>query len=327
MKAYVTAPFTAEGAQILGKYADIAYGGWGQTQVKQTPEQMAEQVKGMDILIVELDPVTAEVIAAGTDLKLIGCCRGNPVNVDIKAATERGIPVLFTPARNAYSVAEMTVCYMIMLARNMEAAVASLRQGQWGTNNQSPYLQFRGFELWHRTAGIVGLGAIGRLVAKRLLAFDMEVLAFDPYIDPAAAAELGVKLVGLETLLRASDFVTVHVNVTPETKGMIGAKEIALMKPTAYFINTSRSAVVSEAAVGAAAAGKSIAGAALDVFDQEPIDPANPLLGLPNVLVTPHICGATDDVVAHHTLIMAEDVERYLKGGRPKYVANPEVLK
>lgn len=327
MKAFVTAPFTAEGAGILGKYMDITYGGWGQTQVKLTPEEMAEQVRGMDILIVELDPVTAEVIAAGRDLKLIGCCRGNPVNVDVRAATERGIPVLFTPARNAYSVAEMTVCYLIMLARNVEAAVASLRRGQWGTNEKSPYLQFRGFELWRRTAGIIGLGAVGRLVAKRLRAFDMELLAFDPYLDPAVAAEIGVKLVSLETLLRSSDFVTVHVNVTLETRGLIGAKEIAQMKPTAYLINTSRSAVVSEAAVYAAVVGKVIAGAALDVFDEEPINPDNPLLGLPNVLVTPHICGATDDVVTHHTLIMAENVEKYLQGERPHFLANPEVMK
>ncbi|MGI5839443.1 MAG: 2-hydroxyacid dehydrogenase [bacterium] len=327
MKAYITAPFTAEGAARIGKYAEIAYGGWGQTQVKQTPEQMAEQVKGADILIVELDPVTAEVIEAGTELKLIGCCRGNPVNVDIRAATDHGIPVLYTPARNAYSVAEMVVCYMIMLARNVEAAVASLRRGEWGTDGESPYLQFRGSELWHRKVGIIGLGAVGRLVAERLRAFDMEVLAFDPYLDPAVAAGIGVKTVDLETLLHSSDFVTVHVNVTPETKGLLGAPEIALMKQTAYLINTSRSAVVSEEAVYRAAAGRMIAGAALDVFDREPINPDNPLLGLPNVLLTPHICGATDDVVAHHSLIMAENVAMYLEGKQPRFVANPEVLK
>ncbi len=327
VKGFITAPFTVEGKEILGKYMELSYGGWGQTQVKMTPAEMAAQVPGFEVLIVELDPVTSEVVAAGNDLKVIGCCRGNPVNVDVAAATARGIPVLYTPARNAVSVAELVVGYMIMLARNVEAAVRSLRAGQWGINNDSPYILYRGFELWHRTVGIIGLGAVGRLLAKRLKAFDMEVIAYDPYIDPAVAADLGVRLTDLATLMSTADFVSVHVNVTAGTKGMIGAKEIALMKPSAYLINTSRSVVVSEKAIYEAAASHKIAGAALDVFDQEPIDPANPLLTLPNVLVTPHICGATDDVVTHHTLIVAEDVERWLRGERPRYVANPEVLK
>lgn len=322
----ITAPFTEEAAELLRPYAELRFGGWGVTKRKLTPEEMRQELTGAEIVITELDPVDAGAIAAHPQLKAIGCCRGNPVNVDVTAATAAGLPVLYTPARNAVSVAELTVALMIVAARHVLAASTSLRQGHWGEKGLSPYLAFRGVELNSRTVGLVGLGAVGREVAARLVPFGVQLLVYDPYVPEEIVARFGGQHVELLELCRRSDFISLHCNVTPETRGLLSRECFAAMKPTAYFINTARAAIVDEAALLEALREHRIAGAALDVFSEEPLPPQSPFLSLDNVILTPHIGGATEDVVRHHSFMIAEDVVRFLRGERPRYVFNPEVL-
>ena len=184
----------------------------------------------------------------------------------------------------------------------------------------------KGTELWNKTVGLVGLGAIGRKVAARLKPFEMNLIAYDPYIDPKIPKELGIELVNLDELLIRSDFVSLHASVTPESRGMLGAREFNLMKPTAYFINTARAALIDETALYEALASHEIAGAGLDVFMDEPPPPDYPLLTLDNVVATPHIGGNTHEVVTRQSQIVTSDIMRVLRGERPLYVVNPEVL-
>ncbi|MBC7083473.1 MAG: 2-hydroxyacid dehydrogenase [Firmicutes bacterium] len=322
----ITAAFSQEGIELLESLVQIRLGGWGVTRRKLTPEEMISEIGGARIVITELDPVDANVLAAHPNLLVVGCCRGNPVNVDVAAATRLGIPILYTPGRNAVSVAEMTIALMISAARNLLKASSSLMAGQWGVDGLSPYLAFRGIELNSRVVGLVGFGAVGREVAARLVPFGVRLLVYDPYVAQDVLERYGAESVSLEELCQRADFISVHCKVTQETKGLISRKHFDMMKPGAYFINTARAAITDEEALIEALRDRRIAGAALDVFGQEPLDPSSPLLRLDNVTLTPHIGGATHDVVRHHSQIIAEDIIRYLRGERPRYVANPEVL-
>jgi phosphoglycerate dehydrogenase-like enzyme len=244
--------------------------------------------------------------------------------VDLAAATARGIPVLTTPARNADSVADFALGLMLALCRNINRAERHLRQKGWMVGNEIPYFHFRGPELGGRTLGLIGCGAIGRALAGRARGFDMRVLVYDPYLDPAALGDLG-QLVSLETVLAEADFLSLHVPLNSETKGMLGAEELALVKPTAYLINTARAAVIDEEALFTALESGRLAGAALDVFWDEP-KIADRWFSLDNVLLTPHLGGAADEVKAHQSSMIVEDLGLLQAGGTPARLANPEVL-
>ena len=284
------------------------------------PKELIEGIDGANILIVHAAPVTSEVIEAGKNLRLIGCCRTGPTNVDVSYATRKGIPVLFTPGRNAHGVADLTIGLMISEARGIARADAQMKAGVFGVPEM-------GVELWGKTLGIVGVGNVGSAVAYRARnGFNMKVLAYDPYISKERAKEIGVKLVDLETLLSESDFVTIHSRTEPDAKPQITTEHIAVMKPTGYLVNTSRGNILDEQALVKALKEGKIAGAALDVYAKEPVDADNPLLKLDNVTLTPHIGGVTREVPMRAAEIMAEDVARFLKGEKPRNILNPEVL-
>lgn len=332
MKAYITASFAPSGMEALGRHMEIVHEDWRQTKhIYLDAGALAQRINaiGADVLIVEADFVLDEAIAQ-TRLQLIGSCRGDPNNVAIARATEMGIPVLYTPARNADAVADLTIGFMLALLRNIYTVNQGLKSGELTFRSIADYLtayeRYGGFELGGRLVGVVGFGAIGRRVVQRCRAFGAPLLVFDPFVAPAAIAEAGAEAVGLDDLVRRADVVTLHCPDVPENRGLISAERIAAMKPGSYFLNLARSAIVDDDALYEALRSGHLAGGALDVFAQEPVRSDNRFVQLPNVLVAPHLGGATRDVVNHQTKMMVEDVTAWLEGRRPRYVANPQVL-
>src|SRR5881628_2447630 len=249
---------------------------------------------------------------------MIGCCRGDPVNIDLELATRKGIPVFHAPGRNADAVADLTLALLLMLARHLGPLRDTFRQGGGAPitgagDFLAMYNRFTGVELGGRTVGLVALGAVGREVAARLGAFKARVLAYDPYVTDAPP---GVELGPLDDLLGRSDFVSLHAPVTPETRNLVSRERLALMKPSAYFINTARAALTDEDALYEMLVAGRLAGAALDVLPNEALQGGNRFLSLPNVIVTPHLGGATHDVVRHQSDIVVDAVEAYLRGER-----------
>jgi len=259
------------------------------------------------ILIRSATQVDAEAIAAAKKLKVVARAGVGLDNVDVKAATTAGVMVVNAPTSNIISAAELTIGHILSLARHIPAGHVSLSAGEW---KRSAYT---GTELYEKTVGIIGLGRIGALITARLQAFGMEVIAYDPYITAARAQQLGVQTVSLDELLERSDFVTIHMPRTPETLGMIGAEQLQKMKKTAYVVNVARGGLIDEAALHDALVSGEIAGAALDVFVQEP-PKESPLLGLPNLIVTPHLGASTDDAQEKAGISVAKSVRLALAG-------------
>lgn len=280
----------------------------GGPEAQPLPPEVMQNLEGFEIVVVQFAPLPRPFIELAKDLKVIGVLRGGTENVDVAAATQRGIAVLNTPGRNARAVAECTLGLILAEIRNLARAHAALKQGQWRrafpNSDAIP-------ELYEKTVGLVGYGAVARLVAGYLEAFGSRILAYDPYYqgDPAPA-----RLVDLETLLRQSDVVSLHARLTPETHHLIAAPQLALMKPTAVLVNTARSGLVDEVALAEALRQRRIMGAALDVFDQEPLPPDHPLLALDNVTLAPHLAGSTIDAFRNSPRLMAGHLARLLRG-------------
>ena len=263
------------------------------------------------VLIRSATRMDAEAIAAAPELKVIARAGVGLDNVDIKSATTAGVMVVNAPTSNIISAAELTIGHILSLARRLPAAHASLSSGQW---KRSAYT---GTELFEKTVGIVGLGRIGALIAARLQAFDMRVVAYDPYVTSARAQQLGVQLLSLDDLLEQSDFLTIHMPKTPETTGMIGAAQFRRMKPTAYVVNVARGGLIDEGALYDALVAGEIAGAGLDVFTSEPPvegSSAEQLLALPNVVVTPHLGASTHEAQEKAGVSVARSVRLALGG-------------
>jgi len=290
-------------------------------------EEFAARINevGADVLIVEADLVHDEVFEL-CKLRMVGCCRGDPINVDRETASQMGVPIFFAPGRNAHAVADLTLAFMLCLARYLYPINEGLKQGSLRFESTkdvlATYDRYAGRELGGSTVGIIGLGFVGRQVARRLIGFGARILAYDPY----AADVPDVERVDLAALLGESDFVTVHCVADDTTRNLIGADELAAMKPGAYMLNLARATIVNEDALYHALTSGRIAGAALDVFSSEPVQPDNRFVQLPNVLVMPHLGGATTDVVRHQSEMIVESIEQYLAGKRPRYLWNPEVL-
>ncbi len=319
-RALVTAPFRGEGLATLEGLADVVLDPW----IDHTPlrlldgEKLAAMVQEVDadLLIVESDFVSGPVL----DLPLlaIGSCRGDPNNVDIAAATERRIPVLRAPGRNADAVAEITVALLYAVNRGLVQADRDVRAGEVYRDGTIPYQRFRAWELNGRTAGLVGLGAVGRAVKWRLEGLGMRVIAFDPYAPDATHS--------LDELLSEADVVSLHAAVTPETAGLIGPAQFARMKDGAIFVNSARAQLHdTDALVDALRSGR-LAGAGLDHFVGENLPVDHPLCAMENVVLTPHIGGATYDTEANHSRLIADGIAVLLAGGRPDNLVNPEVL-
>lgn len=259
------------------------------------------------ILVRSATQVDAEVLAAAPNLKVIARAGVGLDNVDIKSATAAGVMVVNAPTSNIISAAELTCGHILSLARHIPAAHAALAEGKW---KRSAYT---GTELFEKTIGIIGLGRIGALIAERMKAFGTKVVAYDPYVTSARAQQLGVQLLSLNELIETSDFITIHMPKTPETTGMIGTAQLKAMKPTAYVINVARGGLIDEDALYEALTNNVIAGAGLDVFVSEP-PTGSPLLGLPNVITTPHLGASTDEAQEKAGISVAKSVRLALSG-------------
>ena len=329
MRILVTATLDEWGIERLGRFGELSYEAFADKKRLLAGRKLVRALEGFDVFVTEVDQVRAKVLAQLDRLQVIACCRADPVNIDVATATEMGIPVLSTPGRNAQAVADLTLALMLMSMRNIPQAMDILRQegGPQGMVKMAvAFFELKGNELWDKTVGIIGLGAVGREVAKRLRGFDTRLIVHDPYVPEDVVEGWGARRVDLDTLLLESDVVTVHAALTGETKGMLGRRELGMMKPIAHFINTARAELTDEEALYEALKEGKIAGAALDVFSQEPPPPDHPLLQLPNVIATPHIGGNTHEIPAHQSRIVVSDLERLFQGEEPLHAANPETL-
>ena len=276
--------------------------------------ELTEEVRDADFLIVHFAPVSRNTILQSKNLKMIGCVRGGYENVNVHAAREKGIPVINAPGRSTSAVADFTMGLIIALVRRIPEFYFELKHGKWKTvdRNNMP------LNLEDMILGIVGFGSIGQAVAKRAQGFGMRILAYDPYVKEVPNG-LNVKLVSLEELLKVSDIITIHARLTSETFHLIGEKEFKLMKKGAYFINTARSGIVDTNALIKALEEKWIAGAAVDVFDEEPLSSESKFLKLDNVIITPHMAGSTLGTFLNGPRLMVKEIRRTLKEGRPSF--------
>jgi D-3-phosphoglycerate dehydrogenase len=271
------------------------------------PALLSALAEASAILIRSATQVDAEAIAAAPKLKVVARAGVGLDNVDIKAATEAGVMVVNAPTSNIVSAAELTIGHLLSIARHIPAANASLAAGEWKRS------KYTGAELYEKTVGIIGLGRIGALITTRLQAFGMNVVAYDPYVTASRAQQMGVQLLSLDELLTQSDFITIHMPKTPETTGMIGAAQLKKMKRTAYIVNVARGGLIDEDALADALARNVIAGAGLDVFVNEP-PLGSKLLGLPNIVVTPHLGASTDEAQEKAGVSVAKSVRLALDG-------------
>ena len=282
-------------------------------------KQLLEQISLYQALIVRgRTKMTKDVLAKAASLKVVGRAGVGVDNIDVAEATSRKVIVVNAPTASTVSVAELDVGHMISWCRFLPQADKSIKEGKWEKK------QFEGHEIFGKTLGLIGSGRIGAEVARRAQAFGMKVIAFDPYLPPDVAQKINVALVPKETVLRGSDFISIHAALTPETRGMIGAKDLALMKETAVLVNCARGEIVRETALADALTNGVIAGAALDVFEKEP--PAgSPLLAAPHVVFTPHLGASTHEAQGRAGAIIADQVMKVLDGKRPDFLVNPQV--
>lgn len=327
MKILITAPFNKECRDELQEtFGEVVYLPWKE---KGTPNNEQELLKvilenDVDGLITELDDVSEYVINQAEKLKFIGVCRANPVNVDIAAATTRGIPVFCTPARNGQAVTELFIGSLISFYRQIISSNNWIHERKWNDDNERPYLTFKGNEVAGKTIGFVGFGAVGSRIANILKHFPCRIQFYDPFVEDAGP---DYEKVYLEELFKTSDVVSIHLPVNDHTKGMIDEKLLKSMKEDAVFVNTARSAVVDNEALYTLLKSEKIRGAILDVFNNEPpVEEDYSLMTLPNVLATPHIAGASYEVEDHHSYIMNANLNKFLKEKQFQNVFNQKQL-
>jgi D-3-phosphoglycerate dehydrogenase / 2-oxoglutarate reductase len=320
-RIFATAPLRGPGLATLERLGEVIHDPWiGHESMRLLNEvQLAERVTelGASIVICEADVCKGPVLDLG--LLAIASTRGDPTNVDVAGATAKGIPVLHAPGRNADGVAEITLALLFAVNRGVLPADRDVRNGDVFKDGTIPYQRFRAWQLAGQTAGLIGLGAVGRATRWRLEGIGMHVIAADPYNPDATHT--------IDELLAEADVVSMHAAPTPETLGMMGAAQFGRMKAGAVYLNSARAGLHDLDALTAALQSGHLAGAGLDHFEGETLPVDHPLCAMPNVVLTPHIGGATYDTEANHTSIIAEDLERLLAGDTPVHCANPEVLR
>ena len=286
--------------------------------------QILNANKNTEMLLVLFCPVSKEAIDALPNLKLIGALRAGLENIDVKHATKKGIIVQNIKGRNAQAVSDFTIGLILGEARNIARSYHAVKNGIWRKNfiNSDMVPELQG-----KTIGLVGFGYIGQLVAQKLSGFQVNILVFDPYVSEEVIKKYHAKKVTINDLLKNADFVSLHVKMSKETKNIIGEKELSLMKKNAYLINTARAGLIKEDALYHVLKEKKIAGAALDVFWQEPIGKNSRWLELDNVTLTTHIAGTTKEALTKSPYLLVEDINKLLENKEPKFVVNPEVLK
>jgi D-3-phosphoglycerate dehydrogenase len=281
---------------------------------------LIDALQGMAASLASVEPYTAAVLAETPDLRVISRIGVGYDAIDVDEATRRGIVVCTTPGSNHHSVADLAVGLILVCLRQIVAAAEVVRAGNWVP-------QRVGVELRATTVGIVGTGLIGREVIKRLAGFEPRILAYDVVESPEMVQRFGIEYVSFDELLRQSDVLTLHAPLLPETRGLIDAAALAKMKPSAYIVNTARGPLVDELALAKALHAGQIAGAALDVFEREPLPSASPLRQAPNLILTPHIAGVTQQSRTAMVAMAVQNVARVLRGEAPLFCVNPEVLK
>ena len=292
-----------------------------------TEDELIAALRGATICVTQLAGLTEKVLASSPRLRLFGISRGGPVNANVDAASRHNVAVTFAPGRNAVATAEHTMALMLAAMRRVPATHAELRGGVW----RGDLYQYQevGTELENACVGLVGYGAIGSRVARMVHGFGARVLVADPYLPPDALQGLAgpTELVELDELLRRSQVVTLHARVTGQTRGMIGAAQIAAMPTGSVLVNCARGALLDYDAVCDALDSGQLFGAAFDVFPAEPIPAGSRLLSTPNIVMTPHLAGASKQTAAKAAQILAVDVARWLRGQPPLHCANPDALR
>ncbi len=317
---FVPEPIAACGMALLEAACDCT-APWTEGRVPADAEAR-EMLRGADAVIVRLFEIGAADLEQCPRLKVIAKHGVGVDNIDCDAATEHGIPVVFTPKANANSVAEHTIGLMLALARNVVPASVALREGRFADRSQ-----FIGIELEGRTLGVVGLGRIGSRVSEiAATGLAMKVCGYDPYVAPGAYPGPAERVESLDELLAMADFLTFHVGLTAETRRLLDDRRLARLKPGCRVLNTSRGAVIDESALVRALEEGRIAGAALDVFEEEPISADHPLCRAPNVLLTPHIASSSRESMDRMATDCAQGVLDVLEGRRPADVVNPNVV-
>jgi len=313
-KILVADSIAEEGISVLRPEADV------EVKLKLKPAELIDMIGNYDALVVRSETkVTAQVIEAGKKLQVIGRAGIGVDNIDVDAATRRGIVVVNAPAGNSISTAEHTIALLLSLARHIPQACTRLKAGEWKREG------FMGTEVRNKTLGIIGLGRVGSEVARMAKGLEMKPIVYDPFVSAEKASHVGVELVSMEELLKRSDFITVHVPLTSATKGLIGKKELASVKPTVRFINAARGGVIDEEALYNAIEEGKVAGAAIDVFTKEPaLD--NILLKSDKIVVTPHLAASTAEAQTSVAVDVAEQVLTVLNGKPARYAVNMPLI-
>jgi D-3-phosphoglycerate dehydrogenase len=313
IKILVSDPLSEEGLKVLKEVKDFQV----DVQTELSPVALKEAIKDYDALIVRsATKVTKEVIDAAAKLKVIGRAGVGLDNVDLAAATQKGIIVMNTPGGNTISTAEHTMSMILALSRNIAQANASTKKGEWKRS------KFMGVELYGKTLGIIGLGRIGKEVAKRALSFGMKILAYDPFLSREAAESVGVEIAELKELLQKSDYITVHTPLTDDTKHLISKEQISMMKKGVRLINCARGGIIDEQALASAVKEGQVAGAAIDVFEKEPLSAESELLKVDNIVITPHLGASTEEAQVNVAIEVSEIVRDALLGKGIRNAAN-----
>lgn len=310
-KILVADPLAKEGVEALKAYAEV------DVKTGMTKDEIKAIIGNYDAIAVRSETkVTAEIIDAGKKLQVIGRAGVGVDNVDLDAATRNGVLVVNAPTGNTISAAEHTIGLMVALARHIPQANQKLRAGEWKRK------EYMGTEIRNKTLGVVGLGNVGAEVAKRAAGLLMKIIAYDPFVSEEVAKNLGARMVTLDELLKESDFITLHIPLTPKTKGLLGEKEIAKMKPNVRIINCARGGIIDEELLFKAVQEGKIAGAAVDVFTKEPAPADNPLLKSEKIIVTPHLAASTTEAQISASTDIAEEIIAALKGDPVRYAIN-----
>ena len=314
-------PVAPEGIELLRAIGDV------EVKTGQAADALIASIENYDALVVRSETkVTRAIIEAGVRLQVIGRAGVGVDNIDLEAATERGVIVVNAPQGNTIAAAEHTIALLMALARHIPQADASMRAGKWDRKS------YVGTEVRGKTLGVIGLGPIGSEVARRGVGLDMRVLGHDPYVAEERTRSLGAEPADFETLIAVADFISVHVPMTAATKGMISTEQFARMKDGVRLLNVARGGIIDEAALAAVVQSGKVAGAAVDVFTAEPIDPENPLLGDPRIITTPHLGASTAEAQERVAVDVAEQIVDVLAGRPARYAVNapmlaPETLK
>lgn len=314
------APFDVDLSSLDMPWPEVPYGTVAEVdEASDREDEMAAAVAGAEIVVTQMAPITAHVLDRADRLRLVVCTRGGPVNVNVEAAAERGVAVCATPGRNAVAAAEYTLLLMLAAMRNLPEVHNSVVDGRWRSDLYA--YSACGIEMAGAVVGLVGFGEIGRRVADLVRAMGATVLVSDPFAAPESVGD-GVRLVSLPELLGSADVVSLHARATPQTRGLIGAAELAMVRPGAVLVNTARGALLDYDAAAAALSDRRLRALALDVFAVEPVPPGSPLPHAPGVVLSPHLAGATRQTAERAAAMAAAEVERYLRGMPLDYVVN-----